>query len=103
MALLKTLAFVVREREGEKNEKLKITMGYCFNLMWQGISCFGVISVFYRVTYYVDGAQAIFDPDRSHYNSIIWVTAKLQKSNYIHMNWLQFIHEKYHDLVQIYI
>lgn len=54
-------------------------MGYCFNLMWQGISCFGVISVFYRVTYYVDGAQAIFDPDRSHYNSIIWVTAKLQK------------------------
>lgn len=35
MALLKTLAFVVREREreGEKNEKLKITMGYCFNLM----------------------------------------------------------------------
>lgn len=36
MALLKTLAFVVREREREKekkNEKLKITMGYCFNLM----------------------------------------------------------------------
>lgn len=63
--------------------------------MWQGISCFSVISVFYRVTYYVYGAQAIFDPDRSHYNSIIWVTAKLQKSNYIHMNWLQFIHEKY--------
>lgn len=31
------------------------------------------------MTYYVDGAQAIFDPDRSHYNSIIWVTAKLQK------------------------
>lgn len=73
------------EREREKNE-IENHDGLLFRFNVTGHFLFGVIAVFYRVTYYVDGAQAIFDPDRSHYNSIIWVTAKLKKSNYIHMN-----------------
>lgn len=56
-----------------------------FNVTWHFLSL--IIGVFYQLTYCVDGAQAIFDPNQSHYNSIIWVTARLEKkSNYIYMN-----------------
>lgn len=52
-----------------------------FNVTSHFLAC--VIGVFYRVTYYIDSATANFYSDRSHYTSIIWVIAKLEKSNYI--------------------